>query len=66
MQKAHRTVLEEQLSNDERERLRVEFQQEEAEAQQRVAEARRHEAEVKEWATGAQPLAALPPACAQA
>jgi len=50
MQKTHRTLLEEQLSNDDRERLRGEFQQEEAGAQQRVTEARRHEAEVKEWA----------------
>jgi hypothetical protein len=50
LQKTHRSMLEEQLSNDDRERLRVEFQQKEAEAQQRVSEAHRHEAEVKEWA----------------
>jgi len=50
MLKTHRKLLEEQLSNDERERLRVEFQKEEAEAQQHVSEERRHEAEVKDWA----------------
>ncbi len=50
LQKAHRTLREEQGTREERERLIAAFQQEEAEAQQRVSEARRHEAEVKAWA----------------
>jgi Uncharacterised methyltransferase family (DUF6094) len=50
MQKAHRTLLEEQDTRDERNRLVAELEQGQAEAQQRVSETRRREAEVKEWA----------------
>jgi hypothetical protein len=49
MQKAHRELLQEQETWQERERLARAFQAVEAEAQERVEEARHHEAEVKAW-----------------